>query len=360
MAFTGGGTAGHINPGLAVAEALTSLMDCRIVWIGNRDGMDRSLVERSGIEFIGIPAGKFRREFSLRNASDLFRIAAGWSAARKVLKDLRPSLLFSKGGYVSVPPCAAAASLGIPVYTHESDATPGLATKLNARHAELIFTAYADTVRSFKPSLAPRVRHTGNPLRPALERGDSARGRAWLGFDGTKPLLLFIGGSQGARQINGIVADCLPSLSGLCDIVHQTGTADPLPPAAPGYRPLPYIHDELPDVLAASDLVVSRSGAGLIWECGSLGKPMVLVPLASGATRGDQVLNARIFASAGAAVHCEGEALAPSAMTALIKDLLSDRARLAAMGDAGRKLCPSDAASRIASVMARRIQGGGP
>ncbi|MBP7096701.1 MAG: glycosyltransferase, partial [Spirochaetia bacterium] len=142
VVFTGGGTGGHVYPGLAVAARLREAWDGRLVWIGSGKEVERRAVEAAGIEFLSVPSGKLRRELNFRNLADAFRVLAGYFASRRLLKRLRPALVFSKGGYVSVPPCAAAASLGIPVFTHESDATPGLATRLNARKAERIFVAY--------------------------------------------------------------------------------------------------------------------------------------------------------------------------------------------------------------------------
>jgi UDP-N-acetylglucosamine--N-acetylmuramyl-(pentapeptide) pyrophosphoryl-undecaprenol N-acetylglucosamine transferase len=305
VAFTGGGTGGHIYPGLAVASCLKEKAECRLFWIGSDTGMDRSIVEAAGLEFFGIPSGKFRRNFSLKNCSDLFRVMGGFVAARKILKRERPALLFSKGGFVSVPPCAAAASLGITVITHESDYSPGLATRLNACFASKgsgrIITAYRETAGQFPAKYRSRITALGNPVRKEFRFGDAVKGRGFAGFDGDKKMLFVLGGSQGALEINRLVKETLPVLTRYYNVVHQTGTSGEALPQSAGYKSVPYINEEMPAVLAAADLVLGRSGAGTVWECAAAGKPMILVPLAGAGTRGDQVENARFFEKAGAA-----------------------------------------------------------
>jgi UDP-N-acetylglucosamine--N-acetylmuramyl-(pentapeptide) pyrophosphoryl-undecaprenol N-acetylglucosamine transferase len=343
IAFTGGGTGGHIYPGLAVALCVQELFSCRIFWIGSSRGMDRSIVEGAGLEFFGVSSGKLRRYFSFQNLSDIVRVGAGFFAARRIFKKERPALLFSKGGFVSVPPCAAAASLGIPVFTHESDFSPGLATRINARFAERIFTAYEDTAAFFPAALRPRVERTGNPVRPGFRSADPARGRAFLKLGGNERILLVLGGSQGAREINGMIRAVLPELTGPYVVVHQTGlnaeAAQDLPAAGPRYLPYLYIRDELPHVIAAAELVLGRSGAGTLWECAALGKPLILMPLTGSGTRGDQVENAGFFEKAGAAVVLRN----PSP-----KDTV--QAVLALAGDAKRRETLAAASSAIGSA----------
>ncbi|MDR2701193.1 MAG: undecaprenyldiphospho-muramoylpentapeptide beta-N-acetylglucosaminyltransferase [Spirochaetaceae bacterium] len=316
VAFSGGGTGGHIYPGLAVAAALQKEYPCRIFWIGSSKALDRSIVEEAGIEFFSIPAGKLRRNFSFRNFSDLFKVALGFFAARKILKREKPALLFSKGGFVSVPPCAAAACLGVPVFTHESDFSPGLATRLNARFAAKgsgrIITAYAETARRFSKKIQDKICVLGNPVRAEFKSADPQKGRAFLGADKTERILLVLGGSQGARELNELVASSIDGLTKNYLVVHQTGagamsahlTAEDTEfhREKCQYKPYPYIKEELPHVLAAAELVLARSGAGTVWECAAAGKPMILLPLAGSATRGDQPENAHFFEKAGAAL----------------------------------------------------------
>jgi len=308
IAFTGGGTGGHIYPGLAVAAELQKRLGggFRLFWIGSSAGMDRGVVEEAGIEFFGIPSGKLRRYFSVNTAVDFFRVIAGFFAAKKILKKQKARLLFSKGGFVSVPPCAAASSLKIPVFTHESDFSPGLATKINARFVlrtkGKLFTAYENTAVFFKQAVRDRVMVSGNPVRGIFYGADAAKGRAFLGVKDSARIILVLGGSQGAREINELVRAALPELTESYTVVHQTGPNQEWDIAASEkYKPYPYIKEEMINVIAAAEIVMGRSGAG-IWEWAVSGKPMILIPLRGSGTRGDQVENARYFEKAGAAV----------------------------------------------------------
>jgi UDP-N-acetylglucosamine--N-acetylmuramyl-(pentapeptide) pyrophosphoryl-undecaprenol N-acetylglucosamine transferase len=376
IAFTGGGTGGHVYPGLAVVQALREKgFEGRITWIGSKKESDRSAVEGAGVEFFAVPSGKLRRELSPANVADAFRVLAGYVASRRELKKIRPALLFSKGGYVSVPPCAAAASLGIPYFTHESDLTPGLATRLNAKRASRIILSYEETRGLLGASSRAKAVVAGNPIRPSIRRGDAAKGRAILSVPGGLPVVFFLGGSQGARQINELVEACLPELTKLAFVVHQAGglvsTAASegggsrvVPAAAPPsfdaarYRRFQYIRDEMPDILAAADLVVGRAGAGTLWESAALGKPMLLVPLCGVGTRGDQVDNAALFERSGAAVSLVGDAASPERLLREARELLGDPARLGRMGASARALGGVDAAAAIADLILQTIGEG--
>jgi UDP-N-acetylglucosamine--N-acetylmuramyl-(pentapeptide) pyrophosphoryl-undecaprenol N-acetylglucosamine transferase len=368
IALTGGGTGGHIYPGIAVAEALIAPgaaenkgagdqeSGARVFWIGSRKGMDRSIVEEAGISFYGVPAGKLRRYLSFKNVLDLFRVLSGFFASRRVLKKEKPSALFSKGGFVSVAPCAAAWSLGIPVFTHESDLSPGLATRINARFARGIFIAYAETAR-YLTKYASRIRVSGNPVRRAFFQSSREAGRAFLGLSNNKPVLLVLGGSQGALEINELTAAWLPRLVPRFTVVHQTGGAWKAPAASESYKPLPYIKQEMPHVLAASDLVLGRSGAGTLWECAVLGRPMVLIPLRGRGTRGDQVENADVFRKAGAAVVLSPEELGSGQGLSRLLEL--DAGKLDAMAACSRNMGRTDAAAFIAETIVSSLRGGG-
>ena len=359
IAFTGGGTGGHIYPGLAIAERLRERLECRIVWIGSDSGMDRSIVETAGLEFIGVPSGKLRRYLSFRNAIDLFKVVGGFFASRKALKKLQPRLLFSKGGFVSVPPCAAASTLGIPVFTHESDFSMGLATRLNLRWAERLFVAYADTRDKLGAAEKARAFVIGNPVRSSFLRADAGRGRRFLAVEAEDRVLLVLGGSQGAREVNDLVAAALPRLRQEFVVVHQCGAGREPQSAADGrYKPFPYLREELPDVLAAADLVVGRSGAGTVWEAATAGKAMVLVPLRGSVTRGDQEENAEYFRKAGAAVVLKAEESNGEAFADAILALAHDGLRLSAMSAASRMAGLADAAELAASAIIERVQGG--
>lgn len=377
IAFTGGGTGGHIYPGLAVISRLREMGDFRFCWIGSNKGMDRSLAEAAGLEFYGIPSGKLRRYFSLKNIPDIFRVLGGFFAARRLLKKIRPALLFSKGGFVSVPPCVAAASLDIPVFTHESDYSPGLATRINIRFAKKIFTACEDTADFLPPKYRALVTVSGNPVRPEFRHADAARGeliaaqgesgaarreasaaagRAFLGVKAGDRVLLVLGGSLGAQELNSLVRESLAELTKLYVVVHQTGPKNDWDiPAGERYLPYPYIRDEMPQVQAAAEVVLGRSGAGTVWESAACGLPMVLVPLSGSGTRGDQVENAHFFEKAGAAVVLLGPDANPENLVKTLKAIAGDDEKRTAMAAASAALGKIDGASLIAKAICEYI-----
>lgn len=382
---TGGGTGGHIYPGLAVADELKERdSSVRIIWFGSSSGRDKDMVEanrnRRGLPsvdgFVGIPSGKLRRYFSLQNLFDLFKIAAGFFTALFYLKRIKPQAVFSKGGFVSVPPCAAAKVLGIPVYTHECDFSPGLATRLNSRFAKRILLSYEQSKRFFPAKLQSSLAVTGNPVRPVFYEADAARGLAFLGVENTKsskPLLLVLGGSSGARQINDLI---FKNLGWLCEhfiVVHQTGRGSDYKRAvsaefeavraAKHYLPYDFIYADMPHVIAACDIVFSRAGANSLWECAVCAKPMLLLPLAGAGTRGDQVENAAYFAGQGAALILEAQCTSAGADAVSAKDELSAalRSNLAkmlepdfrlTMGKSARKAIGKEkSAQKIADIL---------
>ncbi|MDR2476195.1 MAG: undecaprenyldiphospho-muramoylpentapeptide beta-N-acetylglucosaminyltransferase [Treponema sp.] len=356
IAFTGGGTGGHIYPGLAVALELSRRFagqGCRIFWIGSASGMDRSLVEGEGVEFFGVPAGRLRRYFTLKTVPDFFRVIAGFFAARRILKKQKADILFSKGGFVSVPPCAAAATLGIPVFTHESDFSPGLATRLNLRFVSRtggrVFTAYQGTAGLLPAAVQNRITVSGNPVRAEFRAADPARGRAFLSLGPEDRILLALGGSQGAGEVNALIRAALPELTRYYTVVHQTGLGLEWDlPASKRYRPYRYINQEMPHVLAAAELALGRSGAGMVWECAVLGKPMALIPLCGSGTRGDQVENARFFEKAGAAIVLEGNAANAENLVKTVTGIANNAEKRQAMAAASFAIGRLDGAAIIA------------
>jgi UDP-N-acetylglucosamine--N-acetylmuramyl-(pentapeptide) pyrophosphoryl-undecaprenol N-acetylglucosamine transferase len=364
IAFTGGGTGGHIYPGLAVAEGLKK-QNHRIFWIGSNTGMDSSIVRGAGLEFFGIPAGRLRRYFTLKTIPDMFRVVGGFFAARRVLKKQQTDILFSKGGFVSVPPCAAACSLGIPVFTHESDFSPGLATKLNLRFVRRtggsVFVSYKDTIRflpaSFQNENLSRVTVSGNPVRSAFRAADPAKGREFLKLGKKERILLVLGGSQGAREINTLVRATLESLRRHYTVVHQFGPEQQWDlPETEGYIPIPYINEEMPHVLAAAELVLGRSGAGTVWESAALGKPMILIPLCGSGTRGDQVENARFFEREGAALVLTGSDACTENLSRTVDALAEDHNRREAMAAAALRIGSLDGAAIIGDSIGEFIR----
>ena len=365
VAFTGGGTGGHVYPGLAVARSLKerfSGQGCRVFWIGSDRGMERAIVLEAGLEFFGVPAGKLRRYFSLRTLPDAFRVAAGFFAARRILKKQKAVLLFSKGGFVSVPPCAAAASLGIPVFTHESDFSPGLATRINLRFvrktAGKVFVSYAGTASSLSGRLPEgRVAVSGNPVRRDFRSADASKGRAFLGLGLQERILLVLGGSQGAAQVNALVSESLESLCLHYTVVHQCGRQPEQDlQRRPGYIPLAYIGQEMPHILAAAELVLGRSGAGTVWESAVLGKPMILIPLSGSGTRGDQVENARFFEKEGAALVFAGKDATAGNICGAAACLAGDSQKRENMAAASKRIGCIDGAEIIADSIAGMLK----
>ncbi len=353
IVFTGGGTAGHVYPALAVISALGPGFD--VSWIGSRSGMERRLVSEAGIRYHAIPAGKWRRYLSAANLADVLRVLAGIFAAMVVLARERPALLFSKGGYVTVPPVIAARLLGIPVITHESDTDPGLATRINSRFADLVLTSFPETAAWFRAQLRERVVTTGNPVRERFFRADAAAGRAALGAPGGTPILLVLGGSLGSESVNRLVRSALPRLAERCIVVHQTGARDFVPSGAGSrYRPVAFVGEELPDLMAAADLVVARAGANTLAELAACGTPALLLPLDLSGSRGDQIRNAAYFAARGAAeVFGDG---GPQDFADAVIGLLEDSERRASMAAAMRRLAAPEAAARVASVLSERAR----
>lgn len=320
--LTGGGSAGHVTPNLALLPQLQA-EGIEVHYIGTADGIERTIVsERSDITYHVISSGKLRRYFSWKNFTDPFRVLRGMFQARRIMREVKPAAVFSKGGFVSVPVVIAAHGKHIPVVTHESDYTPGLANKINAKFADKICVTFEDTLSH----VGAKGVHTGTPIRPELYEGDKERGLSFLGFDDKKPILLVMGGSLGAAAVNDAVRAALPKLLLSYDIVHLCGKGKVEESLAqPGYRQFEYVNKELPDVLAATDIVVSRAGANAVFEFLALSKPALLIPLPRSASRGDQILNAGYFARKGFAMVLEQESLTPETLLDAVNDLYDRR-----------------------------------
>ena len=376
--FAGGGTAGHIYPGLAVADEIKSIaktknIDIKINWIGCSKGMDRKIVEKAAgpdgkptaDKFFGIPSGKLRRYFSLKNFSDLFRIAGGFFSALHILRREKPAVLFSKGGFVSVPPCLAAHLLHIPVFTHECDFTLGLANRLNFKSADCMFVSYEETKNRLSEADKKRVVVTGNPVRPVFYKTDSDKGLEFLSIEKNhkKPVLLVLGGSSGARQINELVFDNIDFLCEHFIVVHQTGllnaddnrSASLVEKYQDSYKPYNFIYEQMPDVVSSADVILSRAGANSIWEAAVLLKPMVLVPLCGSGTRGDQVDNAEFFKERGAAEVLLGADADFEHLKASLTNMLNESKR-ASYSAALKQLTEGEIPARkIADILIEKI-----
>jgi UDP-N-acetylglucosamine--N-acetylmuramyl-(pentapeptide) pyrophosphoryl-undecaprenol N-acetylglucosamine transferase len=352
IAFTGGGTGGHIYPGLAVASSLKLTRNVRIIWIGSHAPLDRRIVEDAGIPFFAIKSGKLRRYFSFRNVFDVFNIISGYFQAKSILRKEKPSALFSKGGFVSVPSCAAARALNIPLVTHESDYSPGLATRLNAFFADKICLSYEESKKFFSQKAQAKTVCTGNPVRDEFRVSDAKKGFAFLNVPETEKVLLVLGGSQGAKEVNDLTREVLPILTKHFIVVHQTGEADfqaSEQQRSDRYRPYAYIKSEMPHVLSCAALVIGRSGAGTVWESAVSGKALVLIPLAGSGTRGDQVENARYFEQKGAAivlVHPDAQQL-----SAVIEQLANEPHRITDMATAAAQIGKINAVDTLCGII---------
>jgi UDP-N-acetylglucosamine--N-acetylmuramyl-(pentapeptide) pyrophosphoryl-undecaprenol N-acetylglucosamine transferase len=354
VAFAGGGTAGHVFPGLAIAARLGR----RVVWIGSSRGVERQLVTDAGVQFHGIPAGKLRRYFSLRNVTDILKTAAGVLASLRILRRDKPALLFSKGGFVSVPPVLAAWLRGIPAWTHESDFDPGLATRINCRFCEKVLVSFPETLDFLPESFRAKAVVTGNPVREAVYAAQPARGRAFVGCRAGIPMLLAMGGSLGSSFVNSLVAASLPRLLPRFFVVHQLGEKDFTPDliaARENYFPAAFFRDELPDLMAAADLVISRAGANSLAEIASLGKPSILIPLPASGSRGDQLRNAAVFQSRGASIVMEEDRATPEALVSTVLSLFDGPGRRETMGRCASTLGGGRPDEAIAELILQRI-----
>lgn len=321
--LTGGGTAGHVTPNLALLPQLRAA-GYSIHYVGTADGIERSLVEgETDVCYHAISAGKLRRYFSLKNFADPFRVLKGVFQSRRIIREVKPDVVFSKGGFVSVPVVIAARGKA-PVITHESDYTPGLANRIAARFADTVCVTFEDTLAK----VGPKGVFTGTPIRPSLFQGEAEKGLAFTGFDGARPILLVMGGSQGAQAINQVLRQALPQLTRQFDIIHLCGKGKVDPGVeSPAYRQYEYIGPELPDLFACTDIVLSRAGANAVFEFLALAKPALLVPLPLSASRGDQILNAGYFVRKGYAMSMEQEQLTPAALTEALTTLYENRLR---------------------------------
>ncbi len=293
IVLTGGGTAGHVTPNLALLPKLKEL-GYEVHYIGSYEGIEKKLVSEFGIPYYGISTGKFRRYLDPKNLSDPFRVLKGLSESKKILKNLQPDVVFSKGGYVSVPVVRSAHSLKIPCVIHESDLTPGLANKLCIPVADKICHNFPETAK-YLPEGKSYL--TGSPIREELLKGNRESGLKICEFSGNKPVVLVIGGSQGAGAINEVVRSALPELLEDFDVIHICGKEkmDNLLLGKPGYKQFEYVKAELKDLFAAADVVISRAGANAICELKALCIPNLLIPLPATVSRGDQLLNADSF-----------------------------------------------------------------
>ncbi len=336
IVLTGGGTAGHVTPNIALIPKLQEL-GYEISYIGSYEGIEKKLIEELGIPYYGISSGKLRRYFDPKNFSDPFRVIKGFGQAKKLLKELKPDVVFSKGGFVSVPVVIAARRCKIPAVIHESDMTPGLANKLCIPSAVKICCNFPETVDSLPSDKAVL---TGTPIRQELLSGDKQAARNFCGFTDSKPVLMVIGGSLGAASVNENIRKILPKLLEEFQVIHLCGKGkmDDQLNGTKGYVQYEYIKKELPDLFALADIVISRAGANAICELNALHKPNLLIPLSAKASRGDQILNARSFERQGYSMVLEEEEITEQSLLDAIRKLYADRQAYAKAMECSRQM----------------------
>lgn len=323
IVLTGGGTAGHVTPNIALIPELQE-QGYEIHYIGSYDGIESRLIADLGIPYYGIASGKLRRYIDPKNLSDPFKVLKGYGQARRLLKKIDPDIVFSKGGFVSVPVVVAAKSCHIPCVIHESDMTPGLANKICIPCAQRVCTNFPETMEHIPSHKAVL---TGSPIRQELFHGNRQQGLDFCDFDNSKPVLLIIGGSLGAVRVNEAVRAILPQLLEQYHIIHLCGKGkiDNSLMKVAGYAQYEYIKSELSDLMAAADVVISRAGANAICELLALRKPNILIPLSAQASRGDQILNATSFEKQGYSIVIQEEDLTNAKLLEAVNQAYQNR-----------------------------------
>ena len=321
--LTGGGTAGHVTPNIALRPRLKEL-GYDIQYIGSYTGIEKELIEPFGIPYHGISSGKLRRYFSVQNFTDPFRVLKGFREAHKLIRQLKPDVIFSKGGFVSVPVVLAGKRCKVPVIIHESDMTPGLANKIAIPSAAKVCCNFPETLKSLPEGKAVL---TGSPIRQELLSGNKIAAMDMCHFTSDKPVILVIGGSLGAVAVNNAVREALPELLKDFQIIHLCGKGkmDESLKDVEGYCQFEYIKNELRNLFALADIVISRAGANAICELLALHKPNLLIPLSANASRGDQILNARSFERQGFSLVLEEEQLTKETLLNAVKTLYENR-----------------------------------
>ena len=323
IVLTGGGTAGHVTPNIALLPSLREA-GYEITYVGSYDGIEKRLIDDFNIPYTGISTGKFRRYLDLKNLTDPFRVVKGYAEAKKFLKGYRPDVVFSKGGFVSVPVVRAAASLHIPCIIHESDMTPGLANKLCIPVAKKVCCNFPETLKLLPENKAVL---TGSPIRAELSQGNKLAGLDICGFSANRPVIMVTGGSLGASNVNKAIREALPQLLKEFQVVHLCGKGklDNMLLNTAGYKQFEYVKAELKDLFAMADLVISRAGANAICELLALKKPNILIPLPSSSSRGDQLLNAQSFEAQGFSIVIDEDDLTTNLLVGKVKELYSNR-----------------------------------
>lgn len=349
VVFAGGGTAGHVLPTIPIMRALRQ-QGAELAFIGGASGLEQGYLADEPVPYFGIASGKLRRYFSWRNLADAFAVLRGVWQSYWLLGRLKPTVIFSKGGYVSFPVVLAGWLRRIPVVGHESDFSPGLANRLAIPFLSVMCTSFP----SRRPAgLRGELLHSGNPLRPELLAGSAHQGRALVQAPSDRPLVLVTGGSLGAQALNRVARAAAPRLVELCWLVHVCGPGKTVAMKVPGYRQLEYVSQGWGDLLAAADLVVSRAGANALFELLALGKPNILIPLPLAASRGDQIENAVFAEREGYSRVIPEQALNEEVLIAAV------RAQLAEAEDWRRRLAGFQAPPAVDRIVAAITRLGG-
>ena len=317
--LTGGGTAGHVTPNIALIPELEK-RGYEIHYIGSKEGIEKELISNFDIPYYGISSGKLRRYFDLKNFTDPFRVIKGFAEAEKIIKTIKPDVIFSKGGFVTVPVIKAAKRCRVPSVLHESDISPGLANRLCISSAAAICANFPETLEHLPEN---KAHLTGSPIRKELFSGNRLKGLDFCGFTANKPVILVIGGSLGSVRVNEAVREILPQLLETYQVIHLCGKdkIDESLQGMEGYVQYEYIQKELCDLLDAADIVISRAGANAICELLTVHKPNILIPLSLEASRGDQILNAASFKKQGFSYVLQEEELNSERLLAAVKEV---------------------------------------
>lgn len=349
--LTGGGTAGHVTPNIALIPELQK-RGYEIHYIGSKDGIETKLMSEFDIPYYGISSGKLRRYFDVKNFTDPVRIIKGYTEAAKIIKRVKPDVIFSKGGFVTVPVVLAAKRKKVPCVLHESDISPGLANRLCIPSATAVCANFPETLSHLPEE---KAHLTGSPIRKELFSGNRLNGLDFCGFSTDKPVILVIGGSLGSVRVNEAVRDILPELLEQYQVIHLCGKdkVDESLADVKGYAQFEYIQKELCDLLGAADLVISRAGANAICELLALHKPNILIPLSLEASRGDQILNAESFEKQGFSYVIREEELSSEKLLGAVKEVYDKRTTYISMMEASNQ---HNAVIKVADIIDETVK----
>jgi len=350
--MTGGGTAGHVTPNVALIPSLKK-NGFQVIYIGSKDGIEKEIIKHENIPYFEISSGKLRRYFDIKNISDPFKVLKGVLDAWKIISKEKPDVIFSKGGFVAVPVVIAASMKKIPVVCHESDITPGLANRLAAPFSDKVCVTFRESLQYIKGNKGIL---TGSPIREEIFRGSRLKGFEICGFTGEKEIIFIMGGSLGSKVINDVIRKNLDELLNEFDVIHicGKGNIDKKLIAVEGYFQFEYVSEDLPHLMTAADYIVSRAGANSIFEFLALKKPTLLIPLSKKASRGDQILNANSFKKEGYALVIEEEDIKTESFMSKIKELKENKRVLIKNMSQGKDKVGNDAVIQVIMKAVRK------